>query len=204
MQEIMKTTKLLILGIGSIALLIVFPQVFLVLLIFTLIYLLLKKYNKNQQKRNVRIRDVIKYTFGRKPRKLIFLGDINDIEVFKVSNTSLFILHKGISIKCIMGAKINAKSLGEKKINDVLNWMIEKSFNGYPISVIITRNMEIKVIAESSRNGLRVTQEIVNDLIAETSSILKNTLEMILPTNESNSVKILDYPLINLGDYDEL
>ncbi|MEM3833171.1 MAG: hypothetical protein QW128_06215 [Thermoprotei archaeon] len=200
----MRLTKLLMLGVGSIALLIIFPQIFLILSTFAMIYLLLKKYNKNQKKRKVEIKDIIKHTFGRKPRKLVFLGDVDGIEVFKISDASLFILHKGISVKCIMGVKINSKLLGEKKVNDVLNWIIEKSFNGYPISVMITRNMEIKIVAESSKNVLRITQETVNDLIIETSSILKNTLELILPISETNTVKILDSPLISLGDHDEL
>lgn len=194
----MKNTKL-ILGMGLTVLLIMFPQIFLVLLAFMIVYLFFRRYSKSQKNRKVKIEDVVKYAFGQKPRKLIFLGDIDGMEVFRVSDAPLFILHKGITTKCLMGAKINSKLLGEKKTNDILHWIIERSLNGYPISVIITRNMEIRIIAESSKNGLKVTQEMVNDLVAETSSILRNTLEMILLTNDTNVVKILDSPFVDLG-----
>ncbi len=195
----MKSTKIILI-IGTIGLIILVPLVFLMILIAVVVYLIAKKYFKNSKKhsRNVMM-DVTKYTFGQKPRKLMLLGEVDGVEVFKVDNVPSFIFRKGISVKCLTGVKIDGKALGIRKINEMLQWFSEKSLAGYPVTLIVTHNMEVQIIAEANRSGLRLTQEMLNELIMESSTTLRNAVELFPFVNETNAIKVLETPLYDFG-----
>jgi len=193
----MKITKIILI-IGAIGLFIIFLQAPLILLAMIAGYFIIRKYLKSKKKASrTATRDIIRYAFGRRPKKLILLGEVDGVEIFKADNLSSFIFRKGISVKCYTGIKIDGRIVGMKKINEILQWFSEKSLSGYPIILIITHNMEIRIIAESSRSGLRLTQEMVNELVMESSSILKNIIDLIPSVNEAS--KILETPFYDFG-----
>jgi len=193
----MKITKIILI-IGMAGLFVLLPQAFLILLVVIMGYFVIRKYSKPKKRvSKTVVRDIIKYAFGQKPRKLMLLGEVDGVEIFKTDNLPSFIFRKGISIKCYTGIKVDGKMLGIKKINEILQWFSEKSLNGYPIILIITHNMEIRIIAESSRNGLQLTQEMVNELVMESSSTLKNIIDLVPSINEAS--KILETPLYDFG-----
>lgn len=193
----MKITKIILI-IGAVGLFIILPQALLILLVMMTGYFIIRKYSKSKKRiSRTAARDIIKYAFGQRPKKLILLGEVDGVEIFKVDNLSSFIFRKGISVKCYTGIKIDGRILGMKKINEVLQWFSEKSLAGYPIILVVTHNMEIRIIAESSRSGLQLTQEMVSELIMESSSMLKNIVDLVPSINEAG--KVLDTPFYDFG-----